>query len=72
VKTFTPREREQRCGIVTLECDEPEEVEAKLHAEGVIVDSRPGRVRLSPHWCVTASELERGMDLVLDKVKARV
>ena len=35
-------------------------------------NSRPGRVRLSPHWCVTASELERGMDLVLDKVKASV
>jgi kynureninase len=72
VKTFTPRQRDLRCGIVTLECDEPEKVEAKLHAEGVIVDSRPGRVRLSPHWCVTDSELERGMDLVLDKVKARV
>jgi kynureninase len=72
VKTFTPRERELRCGIVTLECDEPEEVEANLHAEGVIVDSRPGRVRLSPHWCVTEFELERGMDLVLDKVTARV
>lgn len=72
VKTFTPRERERRCGIVTLECDNPEAVEAKLHAEGVIVDSRPGRVRLSPHWCVTDSELERGMDLVLERVTARV
>ena len=72
VKTFTPRERSQRCGIVTLECDNPEAVEAKLHEEGVIVDSRPGRVRLSPHWCVTESELERGMDLVLDKVMAGV
>ncbi len=70
VKTFTPRERARRCGIVTLECDRPEEVESKLHAEGVIVDSRPGRVRLSPHWCVTEEELERGMDLVLDHVKA--
>jgi selenocysteine lyase/cysteine desulfurase len=70
VKTFTPRERNQRCGIVTLECDNPEAVEAKLHAEGVIVDSRPGRVRLSPHWCVTEAELDRGMDLVLDKVKS--
>ncbi len=70
VKTFTPRERARRCGIVTLECDRPEEVEAKLHAAGVIVDSRPGRVRLSPHWCVTEEELERGMDLVLDHVKA--
>jgi kynureninase len=69
VKTFTPRERARRCGIVTLECDRPEEVEARLHSAGVIVDSRPGRVRLSPHWCVTEDELERGMDLVLDHVR---
>jgi selenocysteine lyase/cysteine desulfurase len=65
VRTFTPRERTRRCGIVTLECEHPEEVEAALHRDGVIVDSRPGRVRLSPHWCVTEEELERGMDLVL-------
>jgi selenocysteine lyase/cysteine desulfurase len=70
VRTFTPREREKRCGIVTLECDHPEEVEAALHGEGVIVDSRPGRVRLSPHWCVTEEELERGIDLVLRQVLA--
>ena len=70
VNTSTPRERARRCGIVTLECEHPEDVEAKLHAEGVIVDSRPGRIRLSPHWCVTAKELERGMDLVLDHVGA--
>ena len=70
VKTFTPRERSRRCGIVTLESDHPEDVESRLHAEGVIVDSRPGRVRLSPHWCVTEEELERGMDLVLQHVGA--
>jgi kynureninase len=70
VRTFTPRERERRCGIVTLECGHPEEVEAALHAAGVIVDSRPGRVRLSPHWCVTDEELERGMDLVLQHLGA--
>jgi kynureninase len=69
VKTFTPRERSRRCGIVTLESDHPEEVEARLHEQGVIVDSRPGRVRLSPHWCVTDEELERGMDLVLALIK---
>jgi kynureninase len=66
VKTFTPRDREKRCGIVTLESDRPEEVEAELHAAGVIVDSRPGRIRLSPHWCVTEEELERAMDLVIE------
>jgi selenocysteine lyase/cysteine desulfurase len=72
VRTFTPRERELRCGIVTLECEHPEEVEAELHAAGVIVDSRPGRIRLSPHWCVTEEELERGMDLVLHHLHASV
>src|SRR5262249_30384 len=70
VKTFTPRERSRRCGIVTLESDRPEEVEARLNAAGVIVDSRPGRVRLSPHWCVTADALERGTALVLEYVQA--
>src|SRR5438067_2976147 len=72
VQTLTPRARSQRCGIVTLECDRPEEVEASLHAAGVIVDSRPGRIRLSPHWCVTEEELERGMDLVLQHLTAGV
>jgi len=70
VKTFTPRERERRCGIVTLECDQPEEVEKALHKAGVIVDSRPGRIRLSPHWCVTEGELERGLDLVFEHLGA--
>lgn len=68
VRTFTPRERERRCGVVTLECDHPEEAEARLLDDGVIVDWRPGRVRLSPHWCVTEAELERAMDLVLRHV----
>ncbi len=65
VRTFTPRQRARRCGIVTLECARPEEVEERLLADGVIVDSRPGRVRLSPHWAVSEEELERGVELVL-------
>ncbi len=72
VRTFTPHERERRCGVVTLECDHPEEAEARLLEAGVIVDWRPGRVRLSPHWCVTEAELERAMDLVLQHVGAGV
>src|SRR5204863_776594 len=35
VKTFTPRQRSQRCGIVTLESDRPEEVDAMLQEQGV-------------------------------------
>jgi kynureninase len=69
VRTLTPPEAERRCGIVTLECDRPEEVERALLAGGVVVDSRPGRVRLSPHWCLTEDELERGLDLVLARIR---
>jgi kynureninase len=68
VRTFTPRDPERRCGVVTLECRCPEDVETALRADGVIVDSRPGRLRLSPHWCCSEEELERGMDLVLRRL----
>src|SRR5256886_5717923 len=72
VQTFTPRERGRRCGIVTLECARPQEGEARLHAVGVVGDSRPCRIRLSPHWCVTEEELDRGMDLVFQHLTAGV
>ena len=65
VPTFTPEEPERRCGVVTLECARPEEVEKALLADGVVVDSRPGRLRLSPHWALGEEELDRGMDLVI-------
>jgi hypothetical protein len=40
-------------------------VEKALLGDGVIVDSRPGRLRLSPHWALTEEELDHGMDLVI-------
>ena len=69
-EVFTPAERSRRCGVVTLACADGPGVEAALHGDGVIVDSRPGRVRLSPHWCVTADELERGLELVGRRLRA--
>ena len=72
LEIFTPRERERRCGVVTLACAHGEEVERALHADGVIVDSRPGRVRLSPHWCVAEDELERGLERVAARMAAAV
>jgi selenocysteine lyase/cysteine desulfurase len=72
LQVFTPRDRALRCGIVTLACEQPAEVEAALHADGVIVDSRPGRVRLSPHWCLTEAELDRGLELVERRMREAV
>jgi selenocysteine lyase/cysteine desulfurase len=72
VRVFTPRERERRVGVVTIESERPDEVEARLHAAGVIIDSRPGRIRLSPHWALKEEELERGLELVFQELGAGV
>jgi kynureninase len=69
VRTLTPREPEERCGVVALECDRPEEVEAALLAQKIVVDSRPGRIRLSPHWCLTQEEVDQATDCVLTEIK---
>jgi selenocysteine lyase/cysteine desulfurase len=68
LRVFTPGEREQRVGVVTIESERPDEVEARLHAADVIIDSRPGRIRLSPHWALSESDLERGLDLVIQQL----
>jgi selenocysteine lyase/cysteine desulfurase len=62
--TLTPPEPERRCGIVSLRCEDPDAVERDLAAAGVIVDARPGILRLSPHWALTDTEVCRGMDAV--------
>lgn len=64
----TPAERDRRCGIVSLRCEQPEAVERALYEDGVIVDSRPGLLRLSPHWALRPEELERGLDLVVKRM----
>src|SRR5438552_17114196 len=46
VRTFTPRERELRCGIVTLARARPGGAEAEPHAAGALVGCRRGRPRL--------------------------
>jgi kynureninase len=72
VRVFTPRQRERRCGVVTIESAEPDFVEARLHEAGVIIDARPGRVRLSPHWALREDELERGLELVIRELGVAV
>ena len=61
---LTPRADDERAGIVAIGCDRAEEVESRLLESQVVVDSRPGRVRLSPHWCITEAELDRALDAI--------
>ena len=59
-----PRAAADRTAIVTLEHPEPQRVVEALRAEGVICDSRPGLVRLSPHYFNTLAEMDRALELL--------
>jgi selenocysteine lyase/cysteine desulfurase len=51
----------RRSAIVMIEHDEPARAVAHLAERGVIVDSRPGYVRVSPHFYNTEAEIDRFM-----------
>ena len=59
-----PRAAADRTAIVTLEHPEPQRVVEALRTEGVICDSRPGLVRLSPHYFNTVAEMDRALELL--------
>ncbi len=59
-----PRVAAERTAIVTLEHPEPQRVVDALRAQGVICDSRPGLVRLSPHYFNTVAEMDRALELL--------
>ena len=59
-----PRVASERTAIVTLEHPDPQRVVDTLRARGVICDSRPGLVRLSPHYFNTEQEMDRALELL--------
>jgi len=59
-----PRVAAERTAIVTLEHPDPQRVVDALRAQGVICDSRPGLVRLSPHYFNTVAEMDRALELL--------
>lgn len=66
---FKPRvapTKEQRTPIVLLDFDEPKAIVAALAQQGIIVDSRPGAVRISPYFYNTIEENE----IVIEAIKA--
>ena len=60
-----PTEARERTAIVTLEHPEPQRAVDLLRSKGVITDSRPGLIRLSPHYFNTADELDRALELLV-------
>jgi selenocysteine lyase/cysteine desulfurase len=47
-----------------LEHPEPQSVVDALRAKGLICDSRPSLVRLSPHYFNTIEEMDRALELL--------
>ncbi|MHB8606255.1 MAG: aminotransferase class V-fold PLP-dependent enzyme [Thermoplasmatota archaeon] len=60
----SPVKREERAGIVMVELADPRAVVAKLAKDNIIVDSRPGRLRVSPYFYNTEEENERVVEAV--------
>ena len=59
-----PIDASERTAIVTLEHPEPQRAVEALRSHGVITDSRPKLVRLSPHYFNTADEIDRALELL--------
>jgi kynureninase len=55
-KVRAPQEPELRSSIVMLELDQPGEIVKELAARGIIIDSRPGLLRISPYFYNTIEE----------------
>ena len=60
----SPSDAHERTAIVTLEHPEPQKAVDALRAQGVIADSRPGLIRLSPHYFNTSAEMSRALELL--------
>ena len=59
-----PTDAEERTTIVTLEHPDPQSAVDALRERGVICDSRPGLIRLSPHYFNTIDEMDRALELL--------
>lgn len=66
-ETASPRDDEARGGVVMLRLPEPERAVQALAEEGVVVDARPGKLRISPHFFNTEADLDRTLS-ILDAV----
>lgn len=57
-----PEDREHRSAIVMIRHADPPGVVAHLARKGIIVDHRPGHVRVSPHFYNTGEEIQHFLE----------
>jgi kynureninase len=62
----SPAEPERRGGTVMLGAENPERLADELSLRGVLVDWRPGVVRISPHFFNTDEEVARTLEILAE------
>ncbi len=66
-----PNEPERRSSIVMLQFEHPEEIVEALLARGIITDSRPGLLRVSPYFYNTIEENAIVVDAIAEILERR-
>jgi kynureninase len=66
----SPEDSSERGGIVMLELPNPRQVISELAARHFTVDSRPGLVRISPHFYNTVDDVDRLMETLVEIQRA--
>lgn len=67
----TPEDAEERAGIVMVRLDDPPRAVKALAERGIIVDHRPGRVRVSAYFYNTSAEIETFVEALRDIAPAK-
>ena len=68
---LSPTDGAARSSIVMIGMERPDELVDGLKQRGIIVDSRPGRLRISPHFYNTVEENELIMTALDELLGAR-
>jgi selenocysteine lyase/cysteine desulfurase len=66
-----PQQPERRSSIVMLQFEHPEEIVEALLARGIITDSRPGLLRVSPYFYNTIEENAIVVDAIAEILERR-
>jgi selenocysteine lyase/cysteine desulfurase len=66
IEVFSSRQPQDRSGIVSLVAlgPDPRAIVRRCRAEGVVINQRGGRLRVSPHCYNTPAELDRLIELI--------
>jgi kynureninase len=60
----SPSDADSRGGIVMLRLSDPDQVVESLAGEGVIIDARPGKIRISPHFYNTEADVQAALQAI--------